>query len=140
MKINFVDVDKTTCDGWDAHDYKNLIAFKTEGDFVKFQKMMNNLLEVNILFKPKTIGLGYQICYKRFTNYKKIIKEYKSLDWVEEDIKEYADKGYFFIYFTCQKWCYDPVYSLMNMIDDMFFDESSYEITNDDIHFILIKE
>ena len=150
MNVNFINVETTALRNdevkelWNIHDYKSIIAFKNINAFIKFQKIVEHIAQVNILLKPKTIGKGYYLYYKMYN--KENIRELRedvgnfhyNIDGLKEHIEEYLDKNYFFIFFTQQNFCYDPMLPVIeNIFNYMEFEEHATEIEDDDIHWVL---
>lgn len=148
MFIHFINVESTALindevkEWWKNHDIKSLIAFKDINAFNNFKTMIEKLAEINIILKPNTIGKGYFLYYKLYNeeNFKEISKDMSSFFYTEEVndiVKEYLNKGYFFMYFTQQKFCYDPMsIAVDTLFDYMEYEEHSSEISNDNIHWI----
>lgn len=147
MKTWFFDVelDPGHDPNWDGHDYVTIVALKNEGALSNFKRIVNNLTEVHSMLKPKTVGKGYTLSYKRYDNPKDVYKDFErayfALGCMKDSLKEYSDKGYFFIAFSTQKFVYDPIQAVFETLSDMYeVDRSSADITYDDIHFILLNE
>ena len=148
MFIHFINVESTALindevkEWWKNHDIKSLIAFKDINAFNNFKTMIEKLAEINIILKPNTIGKGYFLYYKLYNeeNFKEISKDMSAFFYTEEVndiVKEYLNKGYFFMYFTQQKFCYDPMsIAVDTLFDYMEYEEHSSEISNDNIHWI----
>lgn len=148
MFIHFINVESTALindevkEWWKNHDIKSLIAFKDINAFNNFKTMIEKLAEINIILKPNTIGKGYFLYYKLYNeeNFKEISKDMSEFFYTEEVndiVKEYLNKGYFFMYFTQQKFCYDPMsIAVDTLFDYMEYEEHSSEISNDNIHWI----
>lgn len=150
MNVHFVNVETTALRNdevkklWNIHDYKSIIAFRDINAFMKFQEIVKHVAQVNMLLKPKTIGKGYYLYYKMYNkdNIRELRKDigdfHYNIDGLKEHIKEYLDKNYFFIFFTQQDFCYDPMFPVIeDIFDYMELDEHSYEIEDDDIHWVL---
>lgn len=148
MFIHFINVESTALindevkEWWKNHDIKSLIAFKDINAFNNFKTMIEKLAEINIILKPNTIGKGYFLYYKLYNeeNFKEISKDMSAFFYTEEVndiVNEYLNKGYFFMYFTQQKFCYDPMsIAVDTLFDYMEYEEHSSEISNDNIHWI----
>lgn len=145
--VHFVDVDDISLNKeidnlWDIHKYQTILAFKNTKSFSDFVKISNNIAEVQYILNPKSIGKGYFIYYRQYKTIRDIRQLQKDFckgyipEYVKGSLKEYFKKDYFFIYFSQQSSCYDP----MKTVIDTVFDCMNYafvdEIENNDIVWI----
>ena len=148
MNVRFIDVEGTAMisdevnGNWKNHDIKSLITFKDIVSFNYFKNMIEKLAEINMILKPNSIGKGYILYYKFYNNesFKEIEKDMSCFYYTEDiknDVIEYLKKGYFFMYFTQQNFCYDPLsIAVDTLYSYMENEEHSFEIINDNIHWI----
>lgn len=145
--VHFVDVDDISLNKeidnlWDIHKYQTILAFKNTKSFSDFVKISNNIAEVQYILNPKSIGKGYFIYYRQYKTIRDIRQLQKDFckgyipEYVKCSLKEYFKKDYFFIYFSQQSSCYDP---MKTVIDTVFYCMNYAfvdEIENDDIVWI----
>ena len=145
--VHFVDVDDISLNKeidnlWDIHKYQTILAFKNTKSFSDFVKMSNNIAEVQYILNPKSIGKGYFIYYRQYKTIidirqlKKDFCEYYMPDYVKCSIDEYFKKDYFFIYYSQQSTCYDPMKAVIDALSDHISYDFVDEIEIDDIFWI----
>lgn len=145
--VHFVDVDDISLNKeidnlWSIHTYQTILAFKNTKSFSDFVKMSNNIAEVQCILSPKSIGKGYFIYYRQY----KTIRDIRQLkrdfceryvtDYIKCSLDEYFKKDYFFIYFSQQSSCYDPMKTVIDVLHDYMTYDFIDEIENDNIVWI----
>lgn len=146
MRVNFINVETTALQtnevkNWNNHEFKTIIGFKEERYFYHFLELIEIFSKANLILKPDTIGLGYALRYHMYNNQNVINMEKDFGDFwnkkIEDTIKEYQDKKYFFIMFTLQKFCYDPMQAVVNSLYEFMNSyEHSCQIDEDNIKWI----
>lgn len=145
--VHFVDVDNAPLNKeidnlWSIHKYQTILAFKNTKSFSDFVKMSNNIAEVQYILNPKSIGKGYFIYYRQYKTIRAIRQlkrdfcERYMTDYIKCSLDEYLKKDYFFIYFSQQSSCYDPMKTVIDALYDYMTYDFIGEIENDNIVWI----
>jgi hypothetical protein len=119
--------NKTEFKNWNAHDWKNLYAFKNIEAWIRFMYAMNDLAKF------------YNRMYKKDYNFGLYFKSYskENLDELRreagycvlgawDEIVKLADEGYVFCFFTTQRECNDPTHFLGYMMSNFYYDRGEH--------------
>lgn len=135
---------------WNAHDYKNVIAFKDYESFFNWTCAVKGLVKFYVNMGQMSRDACFNIFFKSYTidNINDLKED--SCKFIREnywdDILEFANKGYYIIYFTTQRECHDKNHFITYMIDNWMHDRvmcghkcaEEDEIKN--IEFIVLNE
>lgn len=108
---------------WNMHDWKNLIGFKHLTMWYKFVDSCKHLANFYNSINDKSVT--FTIFFKTFTKFNK--DEFKSVlgnriwENYADELEQYLAAGYFFVYFTTQRECYDKNQFISYMLDNHFY-------------------
>lgn len=133
---------------WNAHDFQNIIAFRSYHDWTMFLNAIENLVKF------------YQVMEKTYEDFTIFFKSFNkdTLNELKEDCPKFiqtfcwdeieaaTDDGFVLIYFTTQRECYDKNQFLTYMLDNWMYSRNDTghrwlpkdEITN--INFICLNQ
>lgn len=144
----FTEEDEINIEQWNGHDWKNLIAFKNIDAWYEFNYALENLAEFYNRME-RSINT-FKIFYKSYNIDNLTELQNDSCKFIREnywdDVLEFANEGYFLIYFTTQRECHDRNQFLMYMLDSWMYDRTviGHRVNEEDeikdIEFIVLNE
>lgn len=147
---NLMEKFKIDVEDWNGHDYKNVIAFKDWKSFCDWTYALHSLIEFYIYMGQMSREDCFNIFFKSYTidNLTDLNKE--CCNFIREsywdDILEFANKGYYIMYFTTQRECHDKNHFITYMLDNWMHDRvmSGHKCLETDeikdIEFIVLNE